>query len=166
MANPTDFQQKRVQFTSTAAGTSSARPWITSANIQPGAQLRLFCFPYAGGAASVFSKVLSGMPAEVEVCPVELPGRGSRLSERPVKDLESLVEIVAGELGPHLDQPFAFFGHSMGALLGFELARYLRRTRGVEPVHLLVSAGRAPQVRASSPVTWDLPDHKLVDKMR
>jgi medium-chain acyl-[acyl-carrier-protein] hydrolase len=54
----------------------------------------------------------------------------------------------------------------MGALLGFELARYLRRTRGVEPVHLLVSAGRAPQVRANGPVTWELQDDQLVDKMR
>lgn len=164
--NPTDFHYEPGQFTQTAVGKSIARPWITSANLQLQAQLRLFCFPYAGGAASVFSKVLNGLPSEIEVCPVELPGRGSRLSETPVKDLESLVEIVAEELAPHLDQPFAFFGHSMGALLGFELARYLRRTRRLEPIHLLVSAGRAPQVRVSGPATWDLQDHQLVDKMR
>jgi medium-chain acyl-[acyl-carrier-protein] hydrolase len=164
--NPTDFHHERGQFTPTVARTSIVRPWITSAKLQPSAPLRLFCFPYAGGAASVFSKVLNGLPSEIEVCPVELPGRGSRLSEPPVKDLDSLVEIVAEELAPHLDQPFAFFGHSMGALLGFELARYLRRARGAEPVHLLVSAGRAPQLRASEPVTWELQDDQLVDKMR
>ncbi|MCM3904410.1 MAG: alpha/beta fold hydrolase [Pyrinomonadaceae bacterium] len=164
--NPTDFYHERGQFTPTAVGTSIGLSWITSAKLQPQAPLRLFCFPYAGGAASVFSKVLNGLPSEIEVCPVELPGRGSRLSEPPVNDLESLVEIIAEELAPHLDQPFAFFGHSMGALLGFELARYLRRARRVEPVHLLVSAGRAPQVRASGPVTWDLQDDQLVDKMR
>ena len=164
--NANDFNHERAKFTPTAVGTSTRRPWITSALLQPEARLRLFCFPYAGGAASVFTKVLNGLPAEIEVCPVELPGRGSRLSEPPVKDLASLVEIVAEELAPHLGQPFAFFGHSMGALLGFELTRYLRRIHRVEPVHLLVSAGRAPQVRASEPATWDLLDHQLIDKMR
>jgi medium-chain acyl-[acyl-carrier-protein] hydrolase len=164
--NPTDLYHERGQFTSTAVGTSIGLPWVASARPQPQAPLRLFCFPYAGGAASVYSKVLNGLPSEIEVCPVELPGRGSRLSEPPVNDLKRLVEIIAEELAPHLDQPFAFFGHSMGALLGFELARYLRRARRVEPVHLLVSAGRAPQVRTSEQVIWELQDDQLVDKMR
>ena len=164
--NASDFTSERGEFTPTPVGPSIARPWINASRLQVQAPLRLFCFPYAGGAASVFSKVLNGLPPEIEVCPVELPGRGSRLSELPVNDLGRLVEIVAEELAPHLDQPFAFFGHSMGALLGFELARYLRRIHRVAPVHLLVSAGRAPQVPASGPITWDLTDQQLVDKMR
>ena len=118
---------------------------LHAANRSPGARLRLFCLPYAGGGASIFRTWPDGLPADVEVCPIQLPGRGTRLMERPFTQLSPLVEALAQALVPLLDKPFAFFGHSLGALVSFELARHLRSLYGVCPVRLIVSAGRAPQ---------------------
>jgi surfactin synthase thioesterase subunit len=149
-----------------AAVGTSLNPRLTGLGPQTRARLRLFCFPYAGGTASAIAKLFGGLSPDVSVCSIELPGRGSRLSEQPVSDLAALVEIIAADIEPFLDRPFAFFGHSMGTLLSFELARWLRRKRKPGPVHLLVSAGRAPQIREAKPVTGELLDHELVDKLR
>jgi len=112
----------------------------------PQARLRLFCFPYAGAGASIFRTWSGGLPADVELCPVQYPGRGTRLTETPFTRLAPLVDALAQALRPLLDMPFAFFGHSLGALVGFELARQLRKQSGVQPVRLFVSADRAPQL--------------------
>jgi medium-chain acyl-[acyl-carrier-protein] hydrolase len=132
--------------------------WITCRKPSPQARLRLFCFPYAGGGVSIFRAWSDGLPADVEVCPVQLPGRGTRLTEPPFTQLSRLVQALAEALFPLLDKPFAFFGHSLGALVSFELARQLRRQHGVgvQPVHLFVSADRAPQIPYR-----DLPIHSL-----
>jgi surfactin synthase thioesterase subunit/acyl carrier protein len=121
-------------------------PWVACRKPNPQARLRLFCFPYAGTGASIFRTWSDGLPADVEVCPVQFPGRGTRLMETPFTQLEPLVQALAHALVPLLDKPFAFFGHSLGALVGFELARQLRRQSGVQPVRLFVSADRAPQL--------------------
>lgn len=86
------------------------------------------------------------MPVSIEVCPVQLPGRFNRIEEPAFRVLPDLVSLLVSEIGSYLDKPFAFFGHSMGALVSFELARYLRRTRNIEPFHLIVSGRRAPQL--------------------
>ena len=85
------------------------------------------------------------LPADVEACPVQLPGRGSRFREAPFRKVADLVPALAEGLLPLLDLPFALFGHSMGAVVAFELARELRRRRGREPVLLGVSGRHAPQ---------------------
>ena len=99
------------------------------------------------------------MPTDVEICPVQYPGRGTRLKEAPFTRLSSLVEALAEALIPLLDRPFAIFGHSLGALAGFELARQLRRQFGVQPVRLFVSGDRAPQVPSR-----DRPIHALSEE--
>jgi medium-chain acyl-[acyl-carrier-protein] hydrolase len=114
--------------------------WIPFRKPGPDARLRLFCFPYAGAGALVFRNWSDGSPADVEVCPVQLPGRGTRLMEHPFTQLSPLVEAFAQALVPLLDRPFAFFGHSLGALVSFELARRVRNRYGVHPVRLFVSA--------------------------
>lgn len=120
--------------------------WIACREPRPQASLRLFCFPYAGGSASIFRTWPRGLPEDVEICPVQLPGRGARLMERPVPQLSPLVQALAKALLPLLDKPFAFFGHSLGALVSFELVRGLRREYDVHPVRLFVSSGHAPQL--------------------
>ena len=112
----------------------------------PKARLRLFCFPYAGSGASNFYPWTKGLPAEIQVCPVQLPGRENRLTVPPFTRLFPLVKDLAQALLPYLDVPFAFFGHSMGALVSFELARELRRHHEFGLAHLFVSACRAPQI--------------------
>src|SRR5579872_4769208 len=90
--------------------------WIRGFRPNPRATLRLYCFPYAGGTSMIYRNWQSSLPDCVEVCPVHLPGRGGRHHEPPYTNLSPLVEAVGAALLPHLGKPFAFFGHSMGAL--------------------------------------------------
>jgi len=130
------------------------------------ATLRLFCFPYAGGGASLFRDWAPHFADGIEVCPVELPGRGVRFTETPHAELGALVAAVAEELIPVLDGPFAFYGHSLGALVSFELARLLRTQRAEKPLLLVVSACRAPQMPGPTPPSWNLPDHEFMEALR
>lgn len=134
--------------------------------LNPSAALRLFCFPYAGGASHIFRAWPQSLPPTVEVCPVNLPGRGNRLLEPPFTNLTLLVQSIAQSLLPHLSKPFAFFGHSMGAIISFELARYLRKEQSPEPVHLFVSGRRAPQALDTEPSTYNLPEAKFLAYLR
>ena len=140
-------------------------PWLASRKPNPRAAVRLFCFPYAGGGDAIFRSWRKGLSEEVDVCPVQLPGRGSRIAELPFTELGPLVRAAAQALAPHLDKPFAFFGHSMGALVGFELARHLRRGGGPQPVHLFVSGRCGPQTLRES-FAGDLPDSEFRETLR
>lgn len=132
----------------------------------PQARLRLFCFPYAGAGAHLFRDWHAELPTGVEVYPVQFPGRGNRMRERPFTNLLALVKAAASELLPYFDKPFAFFGHSMGALVSFELARLLRRIDGPLPCHLFVSGCRAPQTPDPVPPSYNLPDPELVELLK
>jgi surfactin synthase thioesterase subunit len=147
---------------------SSVSPgrWLLYQKCDPQAQLRLFCFPYAGGGALLFRDWHAALPASVEVYPVQLPGRGNRLRERPFTDLSGLVEAAASELLPHFDKPFAFFGHSMGAMISFELTRLLRRINGPLPCHLFVSGSRAPQLPDPNPPSYHLPEPEFLKRLQ
>jgi len=152
--------------------TIQTGPWIVRSKPQP--HLRLFCFPYAGGGASLFRPWSDKLPSEVEVCPVQLPGRENRLREPAFTRLTPLIQALAQALRPYMDIPFAFFGYSMGALISFELARYLRKTRSGSmaganpastiaeispgPLQLFVAAHRAPQLPQSHPDLHRLPE--------
>jgi len=141
-------------------------PWLALLRRNKPARLRLFCFPYAGGNASLFRTWWNNLPTTIEVCPVHLPGRGPRLSEPPFKRLLSMVETLIPALRPHLDQPFAFFGHSMGALIAFETARHLQKAHNVEPVHLFISGSNPPQLQKNKRVTYDLPDDQFIKELQ
>jgi medium-chain acyl-[acyl-carrier-protein] hydrolase len=147
-------------------GTPAVSPWLLPARPDPNAALRLFCFPYAGGSARIFRSWPQRLPPSVEVCAVQLPGRGSRLREPPFTDLDTLLRALAEALLPYLDQPFAFFGHSMGALIGFELARRLRERELPGPIRLFVSGHRAPQLDRHDPPSYDLPEPEFLEELR
>jgi medium-chain acyl-[acyl-carrier-protein] hydrolase len=130
----------------------------------PGARFRLFCLPYAGGGASVFKDWRLHGP-DVELLAVQLPGREGRYTERPIDDMAELIECLADGIGEALDRPFALFGHSLGALVAFELARHLRRTGGALPERLFVAASPPPQ-DPQGDRTYDLPDDEFVQFLR
>lgn len=146
--------------------TTASSTWITCPRPNPQAQLRLFCFPYAGGAASTFYVWSDNLPREVEVCPVQLPGRENRLGESLFARMGPLLEALLPAIQPYLDRPFAFFGHSLGATISFELARKLRTQNGPEPLHLFVSGSRAPQLPDPDPPIHHLPDEEFIAGLR
>jgi medium-chain acyl-[acyl-carrier-protein] hydrolase len=145
--------------------STSLDSWIAGRKPNPQARLRLFCFPYAGGAASVFRTWPDGLPTDVEVCPIQFPGRGTRLMEPPFSQLSLLVETLAEALRPLLDKPFALFGHSLGSLVSFELARQLRAKHQARPVRLFVSAGPAPQIPHRGLPIHDLPEREFAAEL-
>src|SRR5438105_12636226 len=143
-------------------------PWFPGRADSPRATLNLFCFPYAGGAAQIFRRWQEAFPPEkqVQVYAVQYPGRASRLPEPPFTDCRAMVEALAPSVVPLTDRPFAFFGHSMGAIVAFELARLLRGRHGREPARLFVSGRRAPQVPSHERPTYELPDEEFIEELR
>ena len=141
-------------------------PWLISFEYSERASLRLFCFPYAGGGALVYRDWHRFLPESIGVYAAQFPGRGDRLSEPPLRDLPALIEPLTEAIKPYLDKPFAFFGHSMGALIAFELARKLRSEYAIEPVHLFVSGRRAPQLADSDCVTYNLEETEFIEELR
>jgi medium-chain acyl-[acyl-carrier-protein] hydrolase len=144
--------------------TSSYLPKIPTADSL--VKVRLFCFPFAGAGASVYRNWHHTLPKSIEVCPVQLPGREERLLEVPFTCLELLVVELSKVIEPYLDRPFAFFGHSMGASISFELARHLRRMNQPLPVHLFISGRRAPQILGTEATTYHLPDPDFIEELR
>jgi surfactin synthase thioesterase subunit len=130
--------------------------WASCAKPRSAARLRLFCLPYAGGGASIYREWLYELPEQIELWTVHLPGRESRLADPAISDLKQLASEAAIGLEPFLSRPYAFFGHSMGALLAFELTRTLRRQGRSPPACLAVSAAPGPHV-----ATFDEPIHNL-----
>jgi medium-chain acyl-[acyl-carrier-protein] hydrolase len=120
--------------------------------------LRLFCLPYAGGGASIYRTWSRVLPPEIEVRPIQLPGRGKRFREPPMRRLEDVCPLIADMLVGVLERPFALFGHSMGALVAYGLALELAARGGPAPTMLIVSARQAPHLPSGRPPVHDLPD--------
>lgn len=99
----------------------------------------------------------------MEVCPIELPGRGTRFGERLLTAMPAMVDLLATAIGPFLDQPFAIFGHSMGALTGYHLTQALQERYGVQPERLFVSACLPPHLDRGR--LHDLPEAELVEEL-
>ena len=133
--------------------------------LNPNSRMRLFCLPYAGGGASTYRSWQGSFPAEFEVCCVQLPGRENRLMDPLFTKMDPLVEALAEALVSALDRPFALFGHSMGGLIAYELARRLQSGYRMAPQHLFVSGCRAPEV--PDPIQWHgLGDRELMAELR
>lgn len=106
---------------------------------------RLFCFPYAGAGAAVFRPWVALLPPEIELIAVELPGR-VHLKEKAPETMEELIDVLYPEILLYLDKPFAFFGHSFGSVVAYEMAKRLRNENKALPSHLFVSSRRPPNV--------------------
>jgi surfactin synthase thioesterase subunit len=128
-----------------APAAPSAGQWFPS--VDTTAATRLFCFPFAGAGVSAYRDWQAGLPPAIAVCPARLPGRESRLPEIPFRHMAPLIRALADAILPHLDRPFAFYGHSMGAAIAFELTRLLRKESKPLPRALVASGARAPRYR-------------------
>jgi medium-chain acyl-[acyl-carrier-protein] hydrolase len=145
---------------------AGANRWFRALHLRPRCRARLFCFPYAGGSDAAFRAWSEHLAPDVEVYPALLPGRGARIFEPPLTRISTIVEHLAAAARPLLDRPFAFFGHSMGALIAFELARLLRAEAGVEPSHLFAAGSRAPRIPDPDPTVYDRPDAEFIEHLR
>ncbi|WP_375765676.1 FAD-dependent oxidoreductase [Archangium gephyra] len=126
-----------------APGSLASNAWL--APVLPAPRMRLFCFHHAGGSAELFARWPEQLPRDIEVRALQLPGRLSRAHEAACTDMEALLQALEGEIVPLLDRPFAFFGHSLGGIVAFELTRRLRRAGHPLPSRLLLSAIAAPK---------------------
>jgi medium-chain acyl-[acyl-carrier-protein] hydrolase len=147
--------------------SNGQRKWLWRQGSQHDGGFRLFCVPCAGHGASMYFSWPGRLPREIEVWALQPPGRENRLNEEPFADVLALVCDAATALEPLVeDLPFAIFGHSMGALIGFELTRELRRRRKPLPRHLFMSGHAAPQLGVTRPTRCDLPDALFLDSVR
>src|SRR5580693_2238766 len=128
--------------------TSALAPeaWSGARPASAVAPVRLLCLPYAGASAQIFRPWCHWLAPRVELLSLELPGRGLLVRQQPVERMAELVGRLADALAPRAGEPLALFGHGMGALIAFELARRLQAAGGPQPLHLFVSAQRAPQL--------------------
>lgn len=126
--------------------------WISPLTKQAFPMMRLFCFPYSGGSAQLFKPWADHLPSNVQLCGVQYPGRGSRFTESPLTSIEAMLDGLQPEIKPFLDLPFAFFGHSLGAAISFELTRRLQK-EGLKPRALFLSGRNAPHLpRRTEPI--------------
>jgi medium-chain acyl-[acyl-carrier-protein] hydrolase len=133
--------------------------WVAVHRPRPGSRLRLFCLPFAGGGASSYRQWSHELPDSIEVAAVQLPGREDRFREPPLERMADLVGNLVDALLPFMTQPFAFFGHSLGAIVALETTRALAARGAPLPRHVIVSARAAPHLplrrRAVSTLTRD-----------
>jgi medium-chain acyl-[acyl-carrier-protein] hydrolase len=134
--------------------------------LKANSSIRLICLPYAGGNSALFRSWQEALPPHVHVNPVELPGHGYRIREPLLDSMPDVVETLAANVVPLLDRPFAIFGYSLGALIGFELSRHLRRYHDRIPDRLFVAACRAPSLPDPRPPLHNLPGHRLREELR
>lgn len=148
-----------------ASSVSNINRWICQLTPHDG-ELRVFCFPYAGGSPHTFANWRSAFSKRIGIYTVQLPGRGRRLEEPSLDRLVSLASPIAKAIGAMADRPYVLFGHSMGALLAFETARVLRQMGCVKPAQLIASAYGAPQLPRRQPPIHLLDQDAFVSHIR
>ena len=140
-------------------------PWLPYRPTAAPPRLRLFCLPHAGGGAAEYHTWKNTLPATVEIRPILLPGRETRFSESRYTELDPLVDAITKQVQPHLDLPYAVFGHSMGTLLAFECVRRLQLAGAPMPLWLFLSGRRAPDSPNDAHPLHGLPDQEFVEQL-
>lgn len=148
-----------------AASPGTRSPYLTVYRPSPDASVRLVCLPHAGGAASFYVPVAQALAPRVEVVSVQYPGRHERYADPLVPDLGTLADRIAESLLNCTDRPYALFGHSMGSLVGFEVARRMEAA-GRGPLELFASGSRAPSVERRGRTWHDIPDDVFVARVQ
>ncbi|KQN69156.1 hypothetical protein ASF04_16560 [Duganella sp. Leaf61] len=140
--------------------------WFIKLQHTPKARIRVFFFHYAGGGASIFRGWERHFSREVDVFAVQSPGRENRYSAPPIASLERKVALLHEEIAPYLDLPCIFVGHSMGAMLAFELARAIEAGGIDRPAHVVLSAARAPHLPRIKPLMGGLSHDEFIEQVK
>jgi surfactin synthase thioesterase subunit len=128
--------------------------------------VNLLLLPYAGGGAGAFHDWKARLPSWINPVPLNLPGHGARHGEAVLRDWPSLIDRLAAEIRPYLAQPFAIFGHSMGALVGLELSHAIRERTGRTPFWFGASGCKAPARRDREPDWLTCPEDDVLQELR
>jgi medium-chain acyl-[acyl-carrier-protein] hydrolase len=150
-----------------STGNRLSRPAVMMPTGADAAKFRLFCLPYAGGGTLAFrgwERQLA--PADIAICPIQLPGREQRFDQSAYTSLAQLIPDLAAAMQPYLHQPFIIFGYSMGALIGFELTRYLRSHYFSLPSAIIIGAANPPHWQNPQPPLYHLSDQDLISKIQ
>lgn len=130
-----------------------------TANTNP---IALYTFHHAGGSCQFFQPWVAKLPSWIELIAVQLPGRWNRIQEPAFRHIEDLIPVLGPEFKQQLascpNQQFAFYGHSLGGLVAYELTRYLMQENLQLPLHLFISSKRTLQVPSHRSAIFDLPD--------
>jgi len=147
--------------------TPDQKRWFPNAKPTATSTLRMFCLPYAGGSASVFRLWPQHLPPRIEVWAAQPPGRETRFTEPAFSHPGAYLDALMLSVRPLLEEkPFVFFGHSMGAILTFELTRRLRAEGLRQPLRLFVSGKDAPHLPAKVDRAHLLPEPEFIDYLR
>ncbi|GAA0422368.1 MAG: thioesterase II family protein [Bacillota bacterium] len=128
-------------------------------------KIKLFCIPYAGGSATVYSKWKRLVSANIEIVEVELTGRGRRINEALIDNMDDMIEDIYTSIKDQLQEPYAIFGHSMGGLITYELCQRLKKESHQDPVHIFISGRKAPHIKNPFYDYHDLPFDEFVKKI-
>lgn len=139
--------------------------WLARQPVRGELRLRLMCLPFAGGGAQIYRNYGQMLPAGVEVCAVQLPGRERRVGEPALTSVTETVAQLLPVMRRLVDLPYVVFGHSLGALTGFELVRGMRAGGLPLPLHLVVSAHRGPHLPDPGAPIHGLPDDAFVAEL-
>lgn len=143
---------------------TNANPWIVRRSDAPRPK-RLYCFSYAGGSAATYFPWQVALAPDIEIAAIQLPGRGARFGEAPLTSLASVIEQAAYAIAGERHPDFAFFGHSLGALLAFEVARFGAASGFTAPVRLILSGCNAPRHRTAGKQLHLLSDDGLIAQL-
>jgi medium-chain acyl-[acyl-carrier-protein] hydrolase len=154
-----------LQAAELAADEGAAASWVIRPVRRTGQPLRLLVFPFSGGSAASCLFWARRLPDQVELCAVELPGHGFRVREPAIEHFGQLLDALDRHLRSEREQPYALFGHSMGALLSFELARRWSADGGRPPAHLFASGLPAPQWFGTESLRLALAEDRLMQHL-
>lgn len=143
----------------------SSDKWFATIKQNPKAEIKMFCFPYGGGNASVFTGWPKFLPDFVELYAIQLPGRANRISESPIVNMNDLLTKLSLLLVRYIDRPYVFFGHSLGALIAFEISKRMEKVFGYQPEWLFLSAHSPPGLERKIKL-YELSDDDFISEIR
>eukprot|EP00164_Ancoracysta_twista_P019858 GFYU01035176.1.p1 GENE.GFYU01035176.1~~GFYU01035176.1.p1 ORF type:complete len:266 (+),score=56.51 GFYU01035176.1:28-798(+) len=148
---------------------SSTLQWVevTRLTSRPSAQVRVFAFPWSGGNAAVYRQWARTIPENVEILPITLPGREKRFKDAPATSVDEVVKGVYNEIKSLIgEKPYVLFGHSLGGIMAYELARHIRSQAGQPmPKRLILSASRWESGGTTLEKLAELPDDQFIEKL-
>ena len=128
--------------------------------------INVFCFPFAGGSKYSFYPFFRSKPVGLNIIPLDLPGRGGRIAEPLLEDIHEMVDDLYEQINGSLHMPYAFYGHSMGTILGYLTTKKIQKHNRPEPGHIFVSGRGAPSVTDKTPPRHNLPKDKFIQSLK